>query len=79
MKTFGSRAEVMHGNAQKTTGGLVKSDLKYNKTGSIVSVNASKAAKKSNNLVKAGYVTEKGVFGSKYVGGTKRSSSKGRK
>ena len=27
MKTFGSRAEVWHGNAKKTTGGLTKKDL----------------------------------------------------
>ena len=28
MKTFGSRAEVLHGNAKKTTGNLTKDDLK---------------------------------------------------
>jgi len=27
MKTFGSRAEVWHGNAKKTTGGLTKKDF----------------------------------------------------
>ena len=26
-RTFGSRAEVFHGNAKKTTGGLTKKDL----------------------------------------------------
>ena len=26
-KTFGSRAEVFHGNAKKTTGGLMKKNL----------------------------------------------------
>lgn len=61
--TYGSRAQVMHGNAKKTTGGLTKKDLKYNKQGKIVSEKASKAAKKNKNLVKAGYVTKKGVFG----------------
>ena len=30
MKTFGSRAEVWHGNAKKTTGGLTKKDLVQN-------------------------------------------------
>lgn len=60
----GSRAQVMHGTAMKTSGGLTKKDLKYNKHGKIVSVKASKSAKKSDNLVKAGYVTKKGVFGS---------------
>ena len=33
---IGSRAKVMHGNAQKTSGGLTKSQLKYNKQGKIV-------------------------------------------
>ena len=54
--TIGSRAQVMHGTAKKTSGGLVKSQLKYNKQGKIVSKKASKSAKKSNNLVKAGWV-----------------------
>jgi len=63
LKTFGSRAEVMHGNAKKTSGGLTKVQLKYNKNGKIVSKKASTAAKRSNNLVKAGYVTQPGVFG----------------
>ena len=63
MRKIGSRAQVMHGNARMTGGGLRKKDLKYNKRGKIVSKKASKAAKKSNNLVKAGYVTKKGEFG----------------
>jgi hypothetical protein len=46
----GSRAQVMHGNAKHTSGGLKKSDLKYNKQGRIVSIDASAAAKKSKNL-----------------------------
>jgi pantoate kinase len=44
--TVGSRAEVFHGNAQSTSGGLRKSDLKM-KDGRIISKAASKAAKKS--------------------------------
>ena len=63
--TIGSRAQVMHGTAKKTSGGLTKSQLKYNKQGKIVSKKASTSAKKSNNLVKAGWVTKKGVFGVK--------------
>ena len=47
MQTVGSRAQVMHGTAQKTSGGLTKKDLKYNKWGRIVS------RKKSANM-KAG-------------------------
>ena len=63
----GSRAQVMNGNARKTSGGLTKNDLKYNKQGRIVSRKKSARAKKENRLVKAGYVTEKGKFGSKFV------------
>jgi hypothetical protein len=63
MKTFGSRAEVFHGNAKKTTGGLTKSDLLQNKHGEIVSRKKSMTAKKEKRLEKAGYFTKKGVFG----------------
>lgn len=48
IKEVGSRAEVMHGNAKSTSGGLRKKDLKYNKSGSIVS------KKKSKNMKKGG-------------------------
>ena len=61
-KTTGSRAEVYHGNAKHTAGGLEKSDLKLNKRGEIVSVKASNSAKKNNQLAKAGYKTKKGEF-----------------
>ena len=80
MKTFGSRAEVFHGNAKKTTGGLTKSDLLQNKHGEIVSRKKSVAAKKEKRLEKAGYFTKKGVFG--YVkkdSKAKKSKSKTRK
>ena len=53
----------MHGIAKMTGGGLIKKQLKYNKHGKIVSRKASRAAKKSKNLVKAGYITKKGQFG----------------
>ena len=43
---IGSRAEVWHGNADHTSGGLKKKDLKM-KDGRIISKAASKAAKKS--------------------------------
>ena len=62
MKARGSRAEVMHGTARRTSGGLRKQQLKYNKRGKIVSKRASARAKKENRLVKAGYKTEKGTF-----------------
>mgnify|MGYP005729725461 CR=1 FL=1 len=41
--TVGSRAEVFHGNADKTPGGLSKKDL-IMKDGRVVSKAASKAA-----------------------------------
>lgn len=47
--TIGSRAQVMHGTAKKTSGGLKKSDLIRNKSGSIVSKKKSIEAKKSEN------------------------------
>ena len=68
-QTTGSRAQVMHGTAKKTSGGLTKSQLKYNKQGKIVSKKASALAKKNNRLVKAGYITRKGVFGVEMSGG----------
>lgn len=46
---IGSRAQVMHGTAKKTSGGLSKHDLMYNKSGSIVSKKKSVTAKRSEN------------------------------
>ena len=43
---IGSRAEVFHGTADKTSGGLEKKDLMM-KDGRIISKAASKASKKS--------------------------------
>lgn len=77
MVLVGSRAKVMHGTADKTSGGLTSADLKYNKYGKIVSRKASNSAKKSNNLKKAGYTTVKGQFGSvyKHKGGETNNNS----
>ena len=63
MQRVGSRAQVMHGNAKQTGGGLKKKDLKYNKQGKIVSKKMSAIAKKEKRLQKAGYTTKKGQFG----------------
>ena len=83
MQKVGSRAQVMHGTAEKTSygkSGLRKSDLKYNKQGKIVSKKMSDRAKREKRLVKAGYKTKKGVFGSFKNGKkiSKRRSSKRR-
>ena len=76
MKARGTRAQVMHGTALKTPGGLTKSQLKYNKQGRIVSKKKSARAKRENRLVKAGYKTTKGEFGSKLVESKKKSPKK---
>lgn len=61
--TVGSRAEVFHGTAKHTSGGLEKSDLLKNKWGRIVSAKKHKTAKKEKRLQKAGYFAKKGEFG----------------
>lgn len=60
---IGSRAQVMHGTAYKTPGGLKKGDLLRNKRGIIVSRKKHASAKKDKRLEKYGYFTKKGQFG----------------
>jgi len=60
---IGTRAQVWHSTAYKTTGGLTKGDLMQNKAGRIVSKAKHNTAKKEKRLVKAGYLTKKGHFG----------------
>jgi len=76
---IGSRAEVWHGNAKKTSGGLTKSHLMKNKSGRIVSRKKHFSAKKDNRLVKAGFKTKKGHFGFVKVGSRKHGKSKGKR
>jgi len=59
---IGSRAQIMHGTAFKTTGGLKKGSLKYNKHGKIVSTKKS-SSNPLKHLTRAGYKTVKGKFG----------------
>lgn len=73
---IGSRAQVHHGTAYKTPGNLTKSDIMMNKHGRIVSVKKHHTAKREKRLVKAGYVTRKGVFGSVKKGMSMRRSGK---
>jgi hypothetical protein len=79
-KTFdvliGTRAQVWHGTAYKTTGGLCKHHLMKNKAGRIVSKAKHMTAKKDKRLVKAGFLTKKGHFGFIKNG---KSMKKGRK
>jgi hypothetical protein len=71
----GSRAQVYHGTAYKTSGGLKKTDILMNKNGRIVSKTKHTTAKKERRLVKAGYGTKKGKFGFVLLG--KNGSKKG--
>ena len=59
----GSRAQVWHGTAYKTPGGLTKGQLIFNKHGRIVSAKKHSTAKKENRLRKYGYTARKGKFG----------------
>lgn len=78
---IGSRAQVWHGTAYKTAGGLTKDKLMMNKHGRIVSRKKHSTAKKERRLEKAGYRTKKGEFGAVRVSPKKsrRKSSRRRK
>tara|TARA_X000000950_G_C13684628_1_gene565412 strand:+ start:413 stop:787 length:375 start_codon:yes stop_codon:yes gene_type:complete len=84
----GSRAQVWHGTAYKTAGGLTKKQLKQNKHGKIVSkAKSAKGPQMLKRLHRKGYFTKKGKFGwvkktpvrrsSKYV--AKRSAKKSKR
>lgn len=75
-QTTGTRAQVWHGTAKKTPGGLTKSDLTKNKSGRIVSKSKHNTAKKEMRLVKYGYGTKKGKFGFVKIGSRKHRSRK---
>jgi len=76
--TVGSRAQVWHGTAKHTSGGLNKSHLMKNKAGRIVSRKKHASAKRDNRLAKAGYKTKKGHFGFVKVGSRKRGHKGGK-
>ena len=59
----GSRAQVWHGTAHSTEGGLKKDNLVFNKHGRVVSKKKHNTAKKEKRLQKHGYFTKKGKFG----------------
>ena len=61
-KAVGTRAQVWHGTARHTSGGLTKSNLLRNKRGRIVSRRRHTLAKRKNVLKKAGYIPCKGSF-----------------
>ncbi len=72
----GSRAQVWHGTAYKTPGGLTKADLVFNKHGRIVSAKKHRTAKKEQRLKKYGYTARKGKFGAVKIGSRKNKSKK---
>lgn len=71
----GSRAQVWHGTAYKTSGGLTKEQLHQNKLGRIVSKSKFRSATKENRLKKYGYTTQKGQFGAVFDGKSVRKRS----
>jgi|UniRef100_A0A6C0KMU5 hypothetical protein len=59
----GTKAQVFHGTAKHTSGGLTKKDLMKTRKGRIVSRKKHALGKKSlKNLIKAGYKAKKGTF-----------------
>jgi hypothetical protein len=76
IQTTGTRAQVWHGTAKHTSGGLTKSDLMQNKAGRIVSRAKHNTAKREMRLVKFGYGTKKGKFGFVKLGSHKKRGSK---
>jgi len=73
---MGSRAQVWHGTAFKTSGGLTKNNLMQNKAGRIVSKDKHMTAKKEKRLVKAGYGTKKGKFGFVMLGKSRKHTGR---
>jgi hypothetical protein len=79
-KTVGSKAEVFHGTAKHTSGGLTRKDLMRTKAGRIVSRKKHAAGKKAiQRLFKLGYKPKKGSFGLFHKGTRKASRKAGRK
>jgi hypothetical protein len=61
--TVGSKAQVFHGTAKHTSGGLEKKDLVKNKHGRIVSRRKMAAGKKAlKYLTRKGYKARRGTF-----------------
>jgi hypothetical protein len=76
VQTVGTRAQVWHKTARKTSGGLTKNNLMKNKAGRIVSKAKHNTAKREMRLVKYGYGTKKGEFGMVKLGKSRHNKSK---
>lgn len=63
MKARGSKAEVFHGTARRTAGGLTRKELMKTKSGRIVSKAQHAAGKKAiKRLFSLGFKPKKGQF-----------------
>jgi len=79
VKAVGSKAEVFHGTAKHTSGGLHQKDLMKTKKGRIVSRKKHAAGKRAiQRLFKAGYKPKKGTFSLMKKGATRRSTRRRR-
>ena len=67
-KLIGTRAEVWHGTAYKTSGKLTKGHLMKSKIGRIVSKSKHDSSVKEKRLQKYGYTAKKGHFGPVKIG-----------
>ena len=77
-QTVGSKAQVWHGTAKHTSGGLIKKDLMKTKSGRIVSRKKHAAGKKAiSRLFKLGFKPKKGTFRLMTRTGRKTRRSKG--
>ena len=74
----GSRAQVHHGTAYKTAGGLKKEHLLKNKNGRFVSKKKHETAKREKRLEKHGWTAVKGKFGAVRMD-SKKASRKSRR
>ena len=83
---IGSKAQVWHGTAKHTSGGLTKSQLMKNKHGHIVSKKQHARGKVAiKQLTRRGYIAKRGTFhafhkneGHSYRSSSRRSRGRGR-
>ena len=75
----GSRAQVFHGTAYKTSGSLKKHELLQNKNGRMVSRLKHTTAKKERRLEKHGWTAKAGKFGPVRINTKSKSRSRSSK
>jgi hypothetical protein len=78
LPAVGSKAQVFHGKARHTSGGLTRKDLMKTKSGRIVSRKKHAAGKKAiKRLFKLGYKPKKGTFRLFSTSGKRRTRRSG--